>query len=192
MRTALLAVAVVLLMIVSMLAVVSALPGNVIPAKNGTSPVQPHGYDRSGLQTSSSNAQSVPQANPSTNSGADKLDLLLHNYKGTAESPIQSNLLASYKVTFTETGLPAGMPWQVTVENSSFPLPPIFGAFFNMSLGGCEFIVWYVNLHIPGQWELCLLYRSCFYGSWALLFQRHWSSHEHRYSFPGVLQGDIC
>ena len=135
MRKAFLAVVVVFLMIVSMLAVASALPGNVIPAKNGSSPIQPHGYDRSGLQTSSSSAQSVTQAKPSTNSGANKLDLLLHNYNVTAESPIQSNLVGSYKVTFTETGLPAGMPWQVTVENSSFPVPPIFGAFFNMSLG---------------------------------------------------------
>ena len=135
MRKALLAVAVVFLMIVSMLAVASALPGNVIPVKNGTSPMQPHGYYRSGLQTSSSYAQSVSQAKLSTDSGANKLDSLLHNFNATAESPIQSNLLASYKVTFTETGLPAGMPWQVTVENGSFPLPPIFGAIFNMSLG---------------------------------------------------------
>jgi hypothetical protein len=135
MRKALLAVAVVFLMVVSLFAVASALPSSVIPAKNGTSPMQPHGYDRSGLQTSSSSAQSVPQANLSTNSGADKLDLLLHNYNGTAESPIHSNLLGSYKVTFTETGLPAGMPWQVMVENRSFSLPLIFGAIFNMSLG---------------------------------------------------------
>ena len=134
MRKALLAVAVVFLMIVSMLAVASALPGNVIPVKNGTTPMQPHGY-RSGFQASSSSAQSVPLAKLSTDSGANKLDSLLHNFNATAESPIQPNLLTSYKVTFTETGLPAGMPWQVAVENSSFPLPPIFGALFNMSLG---------------------------------------------------------
>ncbi len=135
MRKALLAVAVVFLMIVSMLAVASALPGNVIPTKNGTSPMQPHGYYRSGLQTSSSSTQSVLQAKPSTNSGANKLDSLLHNFNTTAESPIQSNLLGSYKVTFKETGLPTGMPWQVAVENSSFQIPPILGALLNMSLG---------------------------------------------------------
>ena len=105
MRKALLAVAVVFLMIVSMLVVASPLSGNVIPAKDGTNPMQPHGYYSSGLQTSSSSTQSVPQAKPSTNSGANKLDSLLHNYNGTAESPTQSNLLGSYKVTFKETGI---------------------------------------------------------------------------------------
>ncbi len=135
MRKALLAVAVVFLMIVSMLVVASPLSGSIIPTKNGTSPMQPHGYYSSGLQTSSSSTQSVPQANLSTNSVANKIDSLLHNFNARAESPIQSNLLGSYKVTFKETGLPTGMPWQVTVENSSFSLPPIFRTLYNLSLG---------------------------------------------------------
>ena len=135
MHKALLVVVVVFLMIISMFAVASALPANIIPAKNGTSTTQQNGYYGSGLPTSSSNAQSSPLAKLSTNSGNNKLDSLLHSFNSPVESPTQPNLQGPYKVTFTETGLPTGMPWQVEVERSNFVIPPLVGIVYNMSFG---------------------------------------------------------
>ena len=135
MQKALLVIVVVFLMIVSMSAVASALPANIIPAKNGTSTMQPNGYYRSGLPSPSSNVQSSPLAKLSTNSGGNKLGSLLHNFNSPVESPTQSNLQGPYKVTFTETGLPTGMPWQVEVESSNFSPPPLIDTVYNMSSG---------------------------------------------------------
>ena len=135
MQKALLVIVVVFLMIVSMSAVASALPANIIPAKNGTSTMQPNGYYRSGLPSPSSNVQSSPLAKLSTNSGGNKLGSLLHNFNSPVESPTQSNLQGPYKVTFTETGLPTGMPWQVEVESSNFPISPLLDTVYNMSFG---------------------------------------------------------
>ena len=135
MQKALLVIVVVFLMIVSMSAVASALPANIIPAKNGTSTMQPNGYYRSGLPSPSSNVQSSPLAKLSTNSGGNKLGSLLHNFNSPVESPTQSNLQGPYKVTFTETGLPTGMPWQVEVESSHFSIPPLLDTVYNMSFG---------------------------------------------------------